>query len=247
MADKTLPPTAKRLLSARKEGKVAKSTILTSGVSLTVCFYLVLLFAKSIGSSFTSLVTLLFLSQSDLGIIFEKCVLLALFSAGLFITPITIAAVSVELVQLGGKVFVGANWNRPFSQNWSGGINRVRQGLISSWQPLLILLFSSLVFLRLTQLHGLMNIANIMVAFLLGVGGFDWYMKYRQTYVSLRMDRKEIADEHKDSEGDPHVKAHRRMMQRALAYESLETRVKRAKVIFVEKKHAGRRGRKIHY
>jgi flagellar biosynthesis protein FlhB len=49
----------------------------------------------------------------------------------------------------------------------------------------------------------------------------------------MMMSHQELKDEYKDSEGDPHAKAYRSAVQRSIAMQSLEQRVRRAKVIVV--------------
>jgi flagellar biosynthesis protein FlhB len=63
----------------------------------------------------------------------------------------------------------------------------------------------------------------------------DYSVKRYFWYRGLMMDYQQMKEEHRDTEGDPHAKAYRQAMQRAISMQNLEERVRRAKVIVVGK------------
>lgn len=68
-------------------------------------------------------------------------------------------------------------------------------------------------------------------------GGFDYGWQYMAHRRRNRMSRQEIVDEHKESDGDPHMKAQRRQRGREIATNQLLAEVAKADVILVNPTH----------
>ncbi len=79
------------------------------------------------------------------------------------------------------------------------------------------------------------TIGGIAVAFVLAIIDF-FYQRY-QLGRDLRMTKKEIKDEHKQSEGDPHVRARIRSMQREMATRRMMTDVPDSTVVITNPTH----------
>ncbi|MEO8240681.1 MAG: flagellar type III secretion system protein FlhB [bacterium] len=79
----------------------------------------------------------------------------------------------------------------------------------------------------------------VLLAFLslLIFGGFDYGWQYLQHRRRNRMSRQEMIDEHKESDGDPHMKGHRRQRGREIAMSQMLSDVAKADVILVNPTH----------
>ncbi len=77
----------------------------------------------------------------------------------------------------------------------------------------------------------------IVVAVSLVIGGIDYLWQYHEHQRKNRMSRKEIQDETKDSEGDPHMKNQRRQRGQQIAMNQMMADVPDADVIIVNPTH----------
>ncbi|MFT4149095.1 MAG: flagellar type III secretion system protein FlhB [Paracoccaceae bacterium] len=87
-------------------------------------------------------------------------------------------------------------------------------------------------------------LAQIMTGFLALIcaiavvfGGFDYFWQRQQYLRRNRMSRQELADEMKESEGDPHQRAHRRQRARDIATNRMLRDVAGADVVVVNPTH----------
>lgn len=87
-------------------------------------------------------------------------------------------------------------------------------------------------------------LAELLIAFLfvavlvsLGIGAVDAIWQHHEHIRKNRMSRKEIMDETKNSEGDPHMKQERRARAQALASQQMMADVPAADVIIVNPTH----------
>ena len=87
-------------------------------------------------------------------------------------------------------------------------------------------------------------LAELLVSFLLvvvlvslGIGTIDAVWQHKEHIRKNRMSRKEIMDETKNSEGDPHMKQERRARAQALASQQMMADVPKADVIIVNPTH----------
>lgn len=71
----------------------------------------------------------------------------------------------------------------------------------------------------------------------LAIGGVDYFWQRAEHLRSNRMSRKEMMDEHKNSEGDPHMKAKRRQKAQELATNTMLVDVAKADVVIVNPTH----------
>ncbi len=68
-------------------------------------------------------------------------------------------------------------------------------------------------------------------------GGFDYLIQRAHHLKGLRMTRQEVLEEHKSSEGDPHIKAQRRQRAEAIATNRMLYDVPKADVVIVNPTH----------
>jgi flagellar biosynthesis protein FlhB len=78
-------------------------------------------------------------------------------------------------------------------------------------------------------------VAALIVVFALGL--FDLVFQRSQHDKDLRMSRKELKEEHRNSEGDPHLRARIRQVQRELASRRMTTDVPNATVVVTNPTH----------
>jgi len=95
-----------------------------------------------------------------------------------------------------------------------------------------------------TPAQSMLLLAQIMTEFLvlalistLVFGGLDYGWQYLAHRRRNRMSRQEMVDEHKESDGDPHMKAHRRQRGREIATNQMLAEVAKADVIVVNPTH----------
>ncbi|MCG7521707.1 flagellar biosynthesis protein FlhB [Ruegeria sp. Ofav3-42] len=77
----------------------------------------------------------------------------------------------------------------------------------------------------------------IVIAVALAIGVVDYVWQYAEHMRKNRMSRKEIQDETKDAEGDPHVKQQRRQRAQEIATNQMMTDVPQADVVIVNPTH----------
>lgn len=77
---------------------------------------------------------------------------------------------------------------------------------------------------------------KVGVAFLL-LGALDWFLQRFLHSKEMRMTKQEVKEEHKETEGNPHVKSARRQMHRQIMMESMMAAVRRADVVVVNPTH----------
>lgn len=102
----------------------------------------------------------------------------------------------------------------------------------------------TIVALRLSPGQSISLLVQILMEFLvlalistLAFGGADYGWQYLQHRRRNRMSRQEMVDEHKESDGDPHVKGHRRQRGREIAMSQMLRDVAQADVIVVNPTH----------
>ncbi|MGB7268904.1 MAG: flagellar type III secretion system protein FlhB [Albidovulum sp.] len=69
------------------------------------------------------------------------------------------------------------------------------------------------------------------------IGGLDYFWQHFEHLRRNRMSRQEMVDEHKQSEGDPHMKGQRRQRAQAIAMNQMLADVPKADVIIVNPTH----------
>ncbi|CAD0186565.1 Flagellar biosynthetic protein FlhB [Ruegeria sp. THAF57] len=77
----------------------------------------------------------------------------------------------------------------------------------------------------------------IVIAVALAIGVLDYLWQYAEHMRKNRMSRKEIQDENKDAEGDPHMKQQRRRRAQDIATNQMMAEVPKADVVIVNPTH----------
>lgn len=89
----------------------------------------------------------------------------------------------------------------------------------------------------LLMMNLLFRFLFIVIAIALAIGVVDYVWQYAEHMRKNRMSRKEIQDETKDAEGDPHVKQHRRQRAQEIAANQMMSDVPKADVVIVNPTH----------
>lgn len=76
-----------------------------------------------------------------------------------------------------------------------------------------------------------------VLIFLIVTAGFDWFWQRLRFNKRMRMTLKEVKDEHKDSDGDPHIKAKRRQIQMQRSRQRMMQAVPQATVVVMNPTH----------
>ena len=264
-ADKTEKPTQKKIRDARKEGNVARSKELTGTVLLLGWIALGGLMAsfiygrlaglfdqslQAIGQPFHE--ALPRLGQLAFETLLWVCLpLLAMVLA---------LGVVIEFLQVGPVLSIKKVTPNMDKMNPVEGVKRMFSmdnlvELVKSVLKCVALIGIGYIVLRgmmewLLKLpyappsamaaafwHGVKWIAVWTIAVFFFVSALDvWYQKFSYT-KKLRMSRRDIRQELKDSEGDPHVKGRIRALQREMARRRMMTEVPKADVVVTNPTH----------
>lgn len=261
--EKTEKATPRKLKESRKEGRVARTPELGAWAAiLAVASTLHWLTAQGVESVQTLLTRTLLLTQRPdtevalalLGQAGEVILLLSV-GLGLFVLVIGVAAAVAQ----GGMFFA----TKALKPKWSRlnpleGAKRIF-GPHAAWEGAKMLLKSSLVAVfvwraidgLLPLLGGLVPVPvaldlaaeaatglmrDVALAGLVAAGA-DYAVQRRRTGKQVRMTKKEVRDEHKQSEGDPFVRGAIRSRQLAAARSRMMAAVPEADVVLVNPTH----------
>ncbi|MEQ5869157.1 flagellar biosynthesis protein FlhB [Sagittula sp. NFXS13] len=83
----------------------------------------------------------------------------------------------------------------------------------------------------------MLRFLTVVVLIAMVIGGIDAFWQHAEHIRKNRMSFKEMKDEHKESEGDPHMKQHRRMRAQELAMNQMLRDVPDADVVIVNPTH----------
>jgi len=265
--DKTEAPTPHRLEKAREEGQVPRSKELTSLLILVVGICVIWIGGESLARRLAGLLSsgLRFDHGivNDPHLILGQTILL-IKEAMIALLPLITGVVLVALIApilLGGLVFSGKSLQFQFSKlNPLSGLKRLFSAQVGAelvkavlkallmggvaglylthkWPDMMRLMSES----PLSAMSNALNLVGLCVLLVvLGIipmVGFDVIWQIYSHIKKLRMSRQDIRDEHKQSEGDPHVKGRIRQMQRAAARRRMMADVPKANVVVTNPTH----------
>ncbi|HTK35693.1 MAG TPA: flagellar biosynthesis protein FlhB [Caulobacteraceae bacterium] len=70
-----------------------------------------------------------------------------------------------------------------------------------------------------------------------GIAGLDWFLARQRFMARMRMTREEVKQDHRDSEGDPHVKGKQKQLRLARSRQRMIQNVPKATVVVVNPTH----------
>jgi flagellar biosynthetic protein FlhB len=263
--DKTEDPTPKRKREARKDGQIPKSAEIASWSAMLVATFLLELTAAVSAGRMTSLLeeAVLVIEQPEVG---PALALLGggLVSALVVVAPLGIGlmvlGVAVNLVQVGwapsGKLL------RPKMErvNPFKGIKRMLSPH-SLWEGaktlLKVVILGALTYRSINDiapvlvaagrqplastvaLVGDRSVAMVRTVSLAGLGLalVDYGLQRRKVAKSLKMTKQDVRDEHRQSEGDPHLRGAIRSKQMSMSRNRMMAEVANADVVLVNPTH----------
>lgn len=265
--EKTEAATPRRLEKAREEGQVARSRELNTFLLLATGVATLWLLGKPLYQSFRSIFRagmgfdLRILHDSDAMLAFASA---AAFNALLAILPLLVLLVLVAIIAsvlLGGLTLSSKSLSPKFERlSLLKGLKRM--GSLQTLVELLKTLAKALIIggigawviwshqesmVALMQLPpqsaligGMRLVAlccGLITAALLIVVGIDVPWQLYSHYKKLRMSKQEVKEEHKETEGDPQLKAKIRQQQRSLARRRMMAEVPHADVVVTNPSH----------
>lgn len=258
-ASKTQKPTPKRIKEFRKRGDVALSRDMVSAATFTGGAIALIATA---GTGFGAIKALAkHVANSADGLNHENLGHEALqaFESAAF--PIVIgaaaAALVVSLLQLGWPpAFKGVKFDltklNPLGnlQNTFGLNTMVRRTGGAAAKLLVVALVVSTAFTGIAKLHPqsasdlvtmigstITRVLELVIGALLAIGAVDYYFAKKKLTDQMMMSPDEVKREHKEQEGDPHVKGRRRQKMRELAKRRMAKAVAGADVVVVNPTH----------
>ncbi|WP_264272646.1 flagellar biosynthesis protein FlhB [Duffyella gerundensis] len=265
--EKTESPTAHRLDKAREEGQIPRSRELTSLLMLVVGLMILWVGGESMARQMAAMLraglnfdhsmvnddkliirhiaNLISQAIGALVPVFAGLVLVAI-AAPMLLGGVVLSGKSIKfdvgkMNPLKGlkRIVAGQAWAELFK----GILKSIIVGCVtwfylrSHW-PEMLRLISESPFNALG--HGLNMIAVCGLLILLGLipmVGFDVFWQLYSFFKGLRMTRQEIRDEHKEQDGDPHVKGRIRQQMRAASRRRMMADVPKADVIVTNPTH----------
>jgi flagellar biosynthetic protein FlhB len=263
--DKTEAPTPKKKRDARKKGQIPKSAELTTWAQLLVATFLLHVTVEKATGTLTKVMVQLkgAIAHPEQGAalgLFGA----GLRGAVLAVTPMTGAMMAVGILgnvaQTGGFASLSMLKPKPERINPLKGIKRIfsPQGL---WQGAKSLLkVGALVLVAWPSLHHLtevlvargqvevmttgglvastgLRIARNVAAVGLLIAALDYGLQRRRVMQGMKMTKQEVKDEHRQSEGDPHMRGQIRQRQLAIGRNRMIAAVATADVVIVNPTH----------
>lgn len=264
---KTEPPTQRRREEARQQGQVAVSAELMAGVLLLVGLLALQTSGHRLGGGLLNLATTSFmgLQERELDIARTQSIMigfgsrslemLALFFGLLFASAFAIGALQVGLHFVPSLLTINweklspvAGWNRIISQaavlrGLAAVLKVMIVGVMAYWAlhgrltQFTLLGEGTLVTLSAQAWALAMRLSIAIASALVLLGVCDYFFHRWRLEQTLRMSRQELKDEIKREEGDPHMKARIRKMQREMAKKRMMADVPRATVVITNPTH----------
>lgn len=255
--EKSHKPTQKKLDKARKDGKVLKSQLFSQSIVAAVACSSCLIAVQFSWVKYRLLLQCF--SQAgfeDLGAVWTQAISLVITIATVTLLPAAAVALLMDNLQQGFKVEPGVLAPKGDRLDPAGGFKRIFGGLTELWQHLLrvavlLTVYYSVfgnaqgrvlqVFLvakeeRLILLKGMaVTLLGYSCLALLILGGVDYLLKRRKFYKELSMSLDDLRREHKESEGDPHIKSHRRQLHEEMCFHDQVQRVRQASALVVKR------------
>lgn len=254
MSEKTLPPTKKRLDKARREGQVCKSQFLTQILVLTTGILTLIAGMRFIWLAPGLLVKFCYTGGfEDSANTLKGAIFIALGGGVIFLIPCALVGAAVESAQLGFRILIGSGFQKTGRLSVVSGVKRMWSGVTTLWLQLFLITSLCVVLYRFLDhsvftfakmvLHGNLHPAAavfqrgvmVLIVWMVLATGVEYWIRRRQHAKTLLMDHDELKREMKEGEGDPMIRGQRKALHQALMMQNLERRVRRAKLVIVER------------
>jgi flagellar biosynthesis protein FlhB len=254
---KSFGPSKKRIREARRQGSVVRSPLLTGAVGVTVC-YVVFFYGNGwLWIKNQMLLQYVLVQGVESIVTLPRAVLFTVLKGTLIIlVPGALVGVLFELVVVGLRF----EWHPllPALTRFDpiGGFSRIGRGCAEIWITTLHLMLLGAGAGLFFWIDGVVPYAvtvhryEVVEGWLLGAGkiialigctafcvagGVEYFWRRDRFFREHSMSLEDVRREHREEEGDPIFRAHRRSQQRELALQDLATQVRKAKVIIVER------------
>lgn len=265
--EKEHAPSQKRLEDVRKRGEIPRSSELTAAAVLAAFLVATIIGASAISQAAVAGKSLLDqapefsrLMRYNSTPILGNIILIILGPFGIILVIPLIAVVFIIILQ-GGVVFSLDKINPKVSRiSPFGNAKRkfAREGLMEFAKSFVKVLLLSFVLMRflvnnakdlilMLQLHpasGIVILLEVLANFLtivalvtFALGALDLFWQRYSHLQRNRMSRKEMQDEARESDGDPHIKSQRRQRGQEIALNRMLLDVQKANVIIVNPTH----------
>ncbi len=267
MAEKTEKATPKKLRDARKKGQVAKSQDFPAAFTFSVALALILGSSTKIYENLAGFMIMMFrkiptgVSMEQKGGEFIKAAIHVIFTTSLPIMAlVALVGVLVNFIIIGPMFAVQAM--KPDIKKLNPVDNLKNLFKIKTFVELIksVLKISGAVVLIYSVVRGsltdilataalpitgsamvfgsfLVKVAIRVGIFFLAVALFDLVFQKKNFAKTMMMEKFEVKQEFKDSEGDPQLKSKRKQTAREIAYQEGPNSVKRAKAVVTNPTH----------
>ncbi|WP_426305059.1 type III secretion system export apparatus subunit SctU [Acidovorax facilis] len=263
--DKTEKPTPKKLQDARKNGEVPKSKDLTATATLLTLLLLATVALPLAGQQMTSLIDLSLRGfqgpfSEALAQLGWQSLRTLLTLVGLVVVPVTVIGVLVEFLQAGPVLTMEKVWPKAEHLNPVSGLKRMfsLDNLVELLKSLLkTVLIAIIAWVALKSLlpdlplltsarpeavgSALWHASWTLLAWVTGafllVSAIDLAWQRYSFMKKMRMSMRDIRQEMKDAEGDPHLKGQRKQLQQEWAQQSANKAAAGAHVLVVNPTH----------
>ena len=258
MSEKEFPPSVRRLMKARKDGKTAKSRMVS--VAVTWWALLAVLFPAFSWVRNGTLVQWMnykvwtpqvaLVEASWLG-----CKVICLLVGVVGVSGVVVGLAQTKGLFLPSQLLMGAQQYRPGAFIGKVKESCIDMALASLRCGVLVALIAPVVLavaeITPSSFQGSGDAASqgfyslIRSVFvrggygLLGIALVAYALARWRFFKQLKMSLQEVRDEYKEDEGDPHTKAARKHEHRMLLFSEVEKRVKKSKVVVVRRATGG--------
>lgn len=265
--DRTEAPSAKRLSRAREEGRVAVSRELQTLSGLGVAILALVMLVPPRADRFVIRMRGLMENAASIDIsgggaftVLHEALRFCILLAGPVLLAGAAGTIAMTMVQTGFLLRFEALMPQPGRLNPMKGLSRIVGGSTAIEGLKSLLKFAAFGFAVWHVLGGLfplllrsegwdagvlasqmvrltLSAALLVLAVQAGVAMIDVaWVRYKHN-AELRMSRQELRDEHRESEGDPHVKARIRKLRRQRAAKRMMAEVAKATVVITNPTH----------
>jgi len=266
-SSKTEDATPRRLEEARKEGNVAKSQDVPHWATLAAVTTVLITMGAGLSANLANQLAPFIAHSGDTELAQGGAVIVmrqAVNAASPFIIAVISAAIMAgaagNLIQTGFLFTPSKLAPDPSRVSPMKGLERMFgiDGLVNFLKSFIKLLIVGVVaylalkphmteFQKLPEVDpmAMLTVASDMlkalvygVLTMLGItAGFDWFWQKQRFMQRMRMSKQEIKEDHRQSEGDPHIKARIRQLRNARAKQRMMQNVPKATVVVMNPTH----------
>jgi flagellar biosynthetic protein FlhB len=265
-ASKTEEPTAKKLSDARAKGDVPKSADISQLASLSGAFGVVVIAGGWLTRDMVNALTPFFAHAGTMDVeggiraIASTAVMAALPAVVLVMVVSGLLGAAANVAQTG--FMLSPDKIKPDLQklNIIKGLGRIfgPDGFVQFAKSAVKFLVTGLIAYMVVKPNAAeipnlvgMDVAAIIpmsmklctklfwmvLIFLIGTAGFDWFWQRMRFTKRMRMSLQDIKDEHKQSEGDPHIKGKQKQLRMQRSRQRMMANVPKATVVVMNPTH----------